>query len=207
MADGSRRGEHQALYYAVLDYWRRTHAELVLVSAELRAADADALLKTRRALLGRVLSLQRELTLLRTLRGWSRAVMQLGLLHMASRNASALRQERAIVKELEAQLTVTQEAEARHRKELAAEQERWAAERREWEQQQREQERVVTAILESQRSASSTQEVIQDISVANESFAQECGDGAYFTTPAMRQQRPLGACARRLLTAYQTAAT
>jgi hypothetical protein len=112
--------DHALLYHTVLSHWRRTHAELRAMTEELRLADecaADAsagsaavrLHSTARCF-ARLLYLRRAQALERALRSWILAVAQIHQFEASQRGAALLRQERAVIKELESQLAAMQEA-------------------------------------------------------------------------------------------------
>ena len=210
MDRGGLRTEHsQLLYRACLEYWRRTHAELVLITGELRAADTSTALTTREAALGRALLWQRSAVLQRAIACWASAAMLLDARRADTRAINLLRHERATVKELETTLAAAQEAEvqcrqqwATERQEWKAERERWAAERREWERQQREQEQVAAAVLQSELS------LLTDAPQQPQAVAPPAQTVAACVPQAAasvaRGQRPLGACAQRLLAAWDS---
>jgi hypothetical protein len=202
-----RQPPYGVLYHACLDYWRRTHAELQLVTRELAAADASVAVASRAAGLSRVLLLRRTVLLQRALSCWTKASVQLELRHAVTRGSTSLRQERATVKELEAQLAAAQEAESASRQQWTAERQQWLAERREWERRQREQEDAAAAALESELSSTRRRAAAPDERLPTTAQAPaEAARAPALQAPAfLAGQRPLGACAQRLLAAWDGA--
>ncbi|KAL1507248.1 hypothetical protein AB1Y20_008097 [Prymnesium parvum] len=226
MAPPCRGGcDHQALYHAVLAFWRRTHAELQLTTAELALAET----RPAHAALARAVNRLVCSTVHFAFRAWARGAARLEGACAATRWERRLREERALVQELEARLGAAEEAEAAarerwaaerrereaerrewevERREREAERRRWAAEAEEWGRERREQERAAAALLEQGAWAPSSWRPVAEAAAAVEA----AGGGLEMRTRGMREalatpetERPLGACAQRLLAAWDTA--
>ena len=119
-----------AKYRTALDRWRRCHAEGAVIARELRAVESSHVAVRRGEALRRVLSQYHVQSLHIAFRSWLTACMSLSF-------QSALRRERAIAKEAEAQLALAQEEHRAAREEMSH-----------WKQREEEDRLAIVAALE-----------------------------------------------------------
>ena len=142
----------EVLYRAVLDRWRRCHLEGGIVASALREAEAQLALRRHQAAtgaLGRILAARRARALQAALHAWALGCALAAEVLIAQRGAAQLRESRAALKEVEAQLISAHEAERVVRAQ-------WAEDRQSWQKQQLDELALVASLRDGPAGDTST---------------------------------------------------